>query len=294
MPGSIKEHAYQTTIAIILFLLSATMLYPFLYVVIVSFTDQTAYVPGQLVLWPQRWSLDAYRVILSGHGFTDALGSSLFITLVGTPLAIAVSAMMAYMLAKPTLPGRKWILNLLVFTLLFSPGLIPLYLVIRSLGLIDSRWALILPGVANAWTLLVLKSFFQSLPKEVEESAKIDGSNDLGLFFRIVVPLSKAPLAAFTLFFAVYYWNLYFPAIMFINDVAKWPLQVFLQLMVMAASIEQFVDATAVSDIIGRQRMHPEMLKMAAVVVVTVPILLVYPFLQKHFAKGVLIGSVKG
>jgi len=287
------ELLYQLVLGTVLLLIAAIMLIPLLYVLAVSFTDPSVYKSGKLILWPEKWSLSAYRLVLSGNGFGNALQASLFITLVGTSLSMFVSSTFAYMLSKPELPGRRVILALVLFTMLFSPGLIPHYLLVRSLGLLNSWWALILPVVTNAWTLLVLKSFFQTLPRELEEAAKIDGANDIYIFFRIIVPLSKAPLAAIALFFAVGYWNTYFTAVIYLTDATKWPLQVMLQQVVMASNISRFTSSEVSAQLQLMQRIPSETIKMATVVIVTLPILVVYPFLQKYFAKGVMLGSIK-
>jgi putative aldouronate transport system permease protein len=284
---------YQIILGFFLVVLAAIIIVPLLYVFAVSFTDPMVYDPNKFVLWPERWSIDAYRYLLAGRGFMLSLSASVFITFVGTPLTLMVTATFAYVLSKPRLPGRKPLLMMVLFTMLFSPGMIPAYLLIRSLGLIDSWWALILPGLTNAWSLLVMKSFYQTIPTELEDAAKIDGCSDMGVFFRIVLPLSTAALAAFTLFFAVGYWNIYFSAIIYLNDASKWPLQVMLQQMVIASNASRFLDSAAVTQLQLQRAIPPETVKMAAVVIVTAPIVVVYPFLQKHFAKGVLIGSVK-
>ncbi|MFS0726633.1 carbohydrate ABC transporter permease [Paenibacillus sp. 1P07SE] len=289
-----NDYLYRFSINTFLFLVAAAMLFPLVYVLAVSFTAPEVYVPNQLILWPKQWSLDAYQYILSGSAVINALKSTLFITAVGTPLALILSSSFAYMLSKNHLPGRNVILLLVLFTMLFSPGMIPNYLLVRQLGLIDSLWALILPTLTNAWSLLVLKSFYQSIPSELEDSAKIDGCNDMQTYFRIILPLSKAPLAAFTLFFAVNYWNVYFSALLYLRDATKWTLQVILQQVVLASNASQFVDSAVASQMDNIVQMPPETVKMATIIIVVAPILMVYPFLQKYFAKGVLIGSVKG
>jgi putative aldouronate transport system permease protein len=288
-----RENIYQLFIGSILFLIALSMVFPFIYVVVVSFTDASSYNGASLNFWPKDWSLEAYKIIFSGEGFMNALNSTLFITIIGTPLVLVVSCMFAYMLSKKTLPARKLMLTLVVFTLLFSPGLIPNYLLIKNLGLLDSLWAVILVASANAWTILVMKSFFQNIPSELEESARIDGCSELGVFFRIVLPLSKPMLAAFGLFTAVGYWNTYFNAIIYITDPEKWPLQVFLKQIVISSNIGEFL-STGLQQVQEKVPVPTEVLQMATVVVVTLPVLIVYPFLQKHFAKGVMIGSVKG
>ncbi|MBT2757842.1 carbohydrate ABC transporter permease [Mesobacillus foraminis] len=288
-----RENLYQLFIGLILSLIALSMVFPFIYVLAVSLTDASAYNGNSLNFWPKDWSLEAYKIIFTGEGFMDALKSTVFITGIGTPLVVVVSCMFAYMLSKKTLPARKMMLTLITFTLLFSPGLIPNYLLIKNLGLLDSLWAVILVGSANAWTILVMKSFFQSIPAELEESAKIDGCSDLGVFFKIILPLSKPMLAAFSLFTAVGYWNTYFNAIIYITDPSKWPLQVFLQQVVISSNIGEFL-STGIQEVQQKVPVPTEVLQMAAVVVVTLPVIIVYPFLQKHFAKGVMIGSVKG
>ncbi|GJM71648.1 hypothetical protein HMSSN036_38640 [Paenibacillus macerans] len=215
---------------------------------------------------------------------------SIYVTLVGTIVNLFFTVTMAYPMARRNLMGRNLILNLVIFTMLFGGGMIPTYLVIRDLQLLDTLNSLILPGAISAFNLIIVKNFFQELPPELEDAAKIDGCNELGLLWRIVLPLSKPVLATFTLFYAVGHWNNFFSALLYINDPAKWPLQVMLRQIVMlsqAAGDINSMDPTFVQP--------PEQsIKMAVIVVGTIPILCVYPFLQKHFAKGVLLGSIKG
>jgi putative aldouronate transport system permease protein len=198
---------------------------------------------------------------------------------------------MAYPLSRVDLGGRRVIMLLVVFTILFSGGMIPTFLIVKSLGLLNNIWSLIIPGAISAFNLIILKNFFQQLPESLEESAKIDGCSDYGILFRIALPLSTAALATFALFYAVGHWNSFFNAILYINDYDKWPIQVWLrQIVIMSQG--GIGDSTQFSD----DFVAPpgEIVKMAVIVISTVPILLVYPFLQKHFAKGVLLGSVKG
>lgn len=280
----------QSILNVILFLLAAVMVLPFIYIVMVSFTDASVYEVGKFILWPEKWSLDAYKYVLKGSGFTDALKSTLFITFVGTPLNVLFNSGLGYMLSKNDLPGKSIINKAVVFTMLFGAGMIPGYINMSNLGLINTWWAIILPGTCSAWNVMVMKSFFQGLPMELEEAAEIDGCSTLRIFTIIVLPLSKAMLATFTLFGAVSYWNTYFSAIMYITKTSMMPLQVFLQKIVLASNISDVLDIT---DNLSNT-VPAEITKMATVVVAVVPILCVYPFLQKHFAKGVMIGAVKG
>jgi putative aldouronate transport system permease protein len=256
---------------------------PFFYVVVSSFSATEA-------LIPTVFTLDGYRYIFSTPTLLRSLGVSIYVTVIGTFINLLLTALMAYPLARRALVGRSALLLLVLFTMLFSGGMIPTYFIVKGMGLIDSLWSLMLPGAISAFNLIVLKNFFQQMPDGLEESAKIDGANDLQILFRIVLPLSLPALATFSLFYAVGHWNTYFSAILYLNDAAKWPIQVLLRQIVILAQ-GSIGDSTQMDhDAI----IKPQSVKMAVVVVSTIPILLVYPFLQKHFAKGVLLGSVKG
>ncbi|MDF2926930.1 MAG: transporter permease subunit [Paenibacillaceae bacterium] len=273
---------------ILLGLIAIVTFFPLYYVLVVSFTDPAEYVRKSFVLFPTKWSLESYKFLFATGAFSRSIGVSIYVTLVGTACSLAVTAAFAYTLSRKRLRGRRIMLLLILLTVLFNPGIIPNYLLVRELHLIDSLWALILPALASGWNVILMKNFFDSIPAELEESAAMDGCNDLMTFFRIILPLSLPSLAAFGLFYAVGYWNQFFNAMIYINNAAKWPLQVMLQnILLNANSTELRNDATAVPP-------PMETLKMAAVIVATVPILLVYPFLQKHFAKGAMVGSVKG
>ncbi len=285
-----KRFIGQSILNTILFMIAATMVLPVIYVIMVSFTDASVYEAGQFVLWPKKWSLEAYIYILRGSGFLNALKSTLFITLIGTPTSIIFNAGIAYMLSKRTLPGRNIINTLVMFTMLFGAGMIPSYINMSNLNLLNSWFAIILPGTCGAWTVMVMKSFFQNIPVELEEAAKIDGCGQLRIFSIIVLPLSKAMLATFTLFNAVSYWNTYFSAVMYITKASMQPLQVFLQKIVLSSNYSDVIDLAnaPTSDL------PEEVIKMATVVIAILPIMAVYPSLQKHFAKGVMVGAVKG
>ncbi|SFK94939.1 putative aldouronate transport system permease protein [Paenibacillus sp. 1_12] len=275
----------------VLALISFVCVFPFLYVFSVSFTDPQVYVPLKFYIFPEKWSLSAYKYILSTNSFLNALKSTSFITIIGTILNIVVSFSLAYALTKKTMPGRGIMMGAVIFTLVFSAGIVPNYLLIKQLGLLNSYWALIWPALTNAWSLIVIKSFLESLPSELEDSAKIDGCSDLGVFLRIVIPLSMPAIAAFTLFFAVAHWNTYFNAMIYISDSKKWTLQVLVKTLVIDSDSNGVGQAGAGGD----DRMVPqETIRMASIMLAMAPILVIYPFLQKHFAKGVMLGSVKG
>jgi putative aldouronate transport system permease protein len=293
MKRSIGDRIFDTANIIVLSIIAIITLFPLYYVFVVSFTDPAEYIQKQgYILFPEKWTLDSYKYLLSTSAFQTATMISGFLATVGTALSLVITAALAYGLSRKRLQGRRLIMLLILITLLFSPGLIPPYLLVRDLGLINSIWSLILPVLTSGWYVILMKSFFDSIPVELEESAIIDGSTDIGVFFRIVLPLSLPALAAFGLFYAVAYWNTFFSAVLYINDHAKWPLQLVLRNMLIDSSTQ--AGGSAAAEMMAEQNIPTETLKMAAVVIATLPILCVYPFLQKHFAKGVMLGSVKG
>ena len=278
----IVNYALLAIIGIITFL-------PFVHVVAGSFTTSAEMAAKKFILIPTVYSLDAYQYIFSTGTIFRAMFVSVCVTVLGTAFSMFITALFAYALSRRDLDGRRVLMFLVVFTMLFSGGLIPSFLVVRELNLIDSYAALVLPIAINAFNLIILKNFFQNIPEGLEESAKIDGCNDFGILFRIVLPLSLPALATISLFYAVTYWNTYLNAIMYLNDSMKWPIQVLLrQIVILASGLDS--DASLDSEVPPPD----QAVKMAVIVVATLPILAVYPFLQKHFAKGALLGSIKG
>jgi putative aldouronate transport system permease protein len=283
------ERAFGVLNAVLLGITALITAFPIYYVFIVSFTDPIEFLQKDLVLFPENWTLESYSYLLSTQAFPKALGVSAFLAIVGTACSLALTSSLAYALSRKRMQGRSVILLLILFIILFSPGIIPNYILVRELGLINNIWSVILVALSNGWFVILMKGFFESIPEALDEAAAIDGCNEIMAWVRIVLPLSLPALAAFGLFFAVSYWNQYFNALMYLNDADKWPIQVLLQNML--------VDASGSSlDVADITRTPPpqETLKMAAVVIAITPILFVYPFLQKHFAKGVMVGSVKG
>jgi len=286
---SLGSRLFDSANYLLLTIVALVMILPFIYVIAVSFATPEEIAQRGFILFPTQFSLSAYAYIFSTDTLLRSLGTSIYITLMGTFINLFFTSMMAYPLAKRHLRGREKILLLVLFTMLFNGGMIPTYFVVKDVGLIDSLWALMIPGAISAFNLIIMKNFFQQVPYELEESAKIDGCNDLGILFRIVIPLSLPAMATIGLFYAVTHWNTFFNAILYINDSSKWPLQVLLRDIVMLAN-DRFGDQSAVE----RSDFHPITIRMAVIVFATVPILLVYPFLMKHFAKGAMMGSVKG
>jgi putative aldouronate transport system permease protein len=279
---------FQVVNVIVLGGFALLCLLPFLNVLGSSFATPGELATRPFIVIPETFTLDAYRYILSTATIFRALGVSLFVTVAGTFVSLLLTALMAYALSKRYLRGRRVINFLVVFTMLFSGGMIPTFIVVQKLGLIDSLWALILPVAINAFNFVIMRSFFQAIPDSLEEAARIDGCSDLGVFWRIVLPLSIASIATIGLFYAVAYWNTYQHAILYINDSAKWPIQVLLRQIVIVAS-GMNADASVVDVVPPAQSV-----KMAVIVVATLPMLVVYPFIQRYFVKGALIGSVKG
>lgn len=279
--------------AVLLGLLALMMIFPFYYICVISFTSFEEYARSELILWPKEWVLDAYTYIFHSKEFIHSIGVTIYITVVGSLINLLLTATMAYAITR-NIWGQKVFLFMVLFTFVFHAGMIPTYLMVRATGMIDTYWALIIPGAINAFNLIVIRQFFLSIPEELYEAAVIDGANDLHIFTRIVIPLSKPAFAAFGLFYAVVNWNTYFSAILYLNDSTKWTVQVILrQIVIMNDASNSLVSAAR--DAARSGTMPPgESIGMAAILLATVPILLVYPFLQKHFAKGVMLGSVKG
>lgn len=273
---------------VLLTIIGLVTVLPFVYILAVSFTSPHEVAKGGFILFPKEWSLSAYKYIFSTDTLIKSLGVSIYITVVGTAINLLFTSLMAYPLARQTLRGRQPILLAVLFTMLFSGGLIPTYFVVKDLGLTNSLWSLMIPNAISAFNLIVLKNFFQQIPDGLEDSARIDGCNDVGVLFRIVLPLSMPALATFGMFYAVAHWNQFFNAIMYINDNHKWPVQVLLREIVILA--QSRIGDTGFEE----TEIQPLTIRMAVIVFATVPILIVYPFLQKHFAKGVMLGSVKG
>lgn len=272
----------------LLVIIALACLLPFVNVIASSFATTQEVVAKKFILFPTTFSLDAYQYILSTPTIFKGLSVSVGVTLVGTLVSMVLTAFMAYALSRQYLIGRGAINFIIVFSMLFSGGMIPTFLVVKSMGLIDSYWSLIIPVAINAFNLIIMRNFFQALPESLEESAKMDGANDFVVFFRIMLPLALPSIATISLFYGVTYWNTYMNAILYINDSTKWPIQILLRQIVIVSSGMQ-ADSGSVDVIPPAQT-----IKMAVIVIATVPMLIAYPFVQKHFTKGALLGAVKG
>ncbi|MFD3520160.1 carbohydrate ABC transporter permease [Streptomyces sp. NPDC058653] len=288
-PGSLPWRSLKSLILLVCVIL---VVLPFVAIIATSLADaDQVNKAGGYVLWPDDITFSSYRALLSGGLVSKAMLVSIGVTVVGTALSLVCSIMLAYGLSRPGSFGHKPVLMLLLMSMLFAPGIIPSYLMVKQLGMINSYWSLILPTMINAFNVIVLRSFFMNLPKELIDAARIDGASEPKILTRIVLPLSKASVAVIGLFYAVTYWNAFFNALLYINDAAKWPMQLVLRTYVVnnAALSGGQVDVAA-----GAPLPPAQSLQAAILVLSIVPIVIVYPFLQRHMNKGVMLGAVKG
>ena len=283
------ETRLEKTVKVVVFgVILILVIYPFLSVLATSLASEADVVKnGGLVIWPEHPTFNAYHTILAGGVVTRAVWVSVAITTIGTLVSLAVTIGMAYGLSRGVWGGRFFLL-LALFTLLFTPGIIPNYLAVKQYGLLNTYAALVLPVVVSAFNLVVLRQFFMNIPAELLDSARIDGANDWDILVKIVVPLSKAVIAVVGLFYAVSYWNDFFNALLYLNDNAMWPLQLVLRTYVVQGS-----PLPLAGDVV--ENAPPQQsVQMAVVIVAMIPILCIYPFLQRYFTRGVLSGAIKG
>ena len=292
MKRSPQERVGMFFVHLICIAAGAFTIIPFLYVVAGSLATEKELVERAFFIIPHTVSFNAYKYIIADGSIFRGLANSFFIMVAGTIVNMFFTATMAYPLSKAWLKGRNAALNIVIVTMLFSGGMIPNYLVVRGLHLLDSYWALMLPGAVSAFNLIIVKNFFQELPRDLEEAAMIDGCSDLGIFVKIILPLSKPSLASVGLFYAVSHWNDFFNSLIYLNSSEKFPVQIILRQIVLLAQGAS-ADGTAID--FGPGGTPPEQaVKMAATVVATIPILCVYPFVQRYFEQGVMVGAVKG
>jgi putative aldouronate transport system permease protein len=273
---------------IILSAVVLSALYPFIYMAAVSLSSGTYVLKGEVNWYPKGFNLDMYQLVFQDPRILKAYLNTIIYVTLGTVIALFVTSLGAYSLAKKEMVFQKGFTLMIVFTMFFTGGMIPTFLVVKSFGMMDTIWAMVLPGAVSTWNLLVMRTFFSDIPAELEESGRIDGLNDLGIFFRIVLPLSKAVIATIGLFYAVALWNNFMLPLLYLRDPELFPLQVILRNIVLAGQ------NTGAATNVGDSMVVEESLKFAVIMVSTVPILLIYPFIQKYFVKGVMIGAVKG
>lgn len=295
--SAIRETGFDRTFNIInytaqgLFLLIVA--YPLLYVISASLSDPIKVTAGKVWVWPVNFTTEGYRAIFQDDLLIRSFFNSVFYTASGTAVSVVLTILAAYPLSRKELPGRGIIMFLFLFTLLFNGGLIPTYLVIKELGMLNTRWAMILPSALSVYNMIITRTYFQTaIPDELLDAAKIDGASDFRFVRDIVIPLSGPIVAVNALFYAVAQWNQYFSALIYLTDQHLWPLQLTLREILIQNNIPAAMMGD-VGEMVRRQALR-DLLKYSLIVVATVPILVVYPFVQKHFVRGALIGSVKG
>lgn len=282
--------------ALNLFIISAIVfvcLYPFLNVVAMSLSSGRAILSGEVSFLPIEPQLASFQAILGKQDIWTSMRTTVTVTAFGTAIGLALTVGAAYALSRRRLKGRHAISVFILFTMFFSGGLIPTFLVVKQLGLLDKVWALILPSAVNVFNFIVMRTFFQQLPESLEEAAILDGCNDVTCLTKIVLPLSLPIIATIGLFFAVGFWNEYFSSLLYISDPTKFTLQLKLRQLIFTEELNQISASSGTGEGLG-QSVMPESLKAASIVVSTLPIIIVYPWLQKYFVKGVMLGSVKG
>ncbi|GIP16465.1 ABC transporter permease [Paenibacillus montaniterrae] len=289
MRASRGEKLFYMINYVLLSLIALSCIVPLMNVIALSLSDANAIMSGKVSLLPVGWTLYSFESLFKGTPILNAFWNSVEITIIGTILSLVVTIMAAYPLSRRQFYARSFFTMAMVFTMIFSGGLIPTYLVVAKLGLVNSYYALWLPGLASAYNVLIMRTYFSNIPYELDEAARIDGCGELRILFNIMLPLSKPVLATIALFYGVGFWNAFMSVMIYINDTAKYNMTVLVQNMIKSTSmVQDFSDPDMIANL------TPDGIRAAAVIVMVIPILLVYPFLQKYFVKGVMLGSIKG
>jgi putative aldouronate transport system permease protein len=286
---SVSYKIFKVVNVIILLLVVYVTLFPFLNVLAQSFSGQAEINAGKVNLIPKGFNVETYKTILHDKTFWTSYRNTIVYTVVATVISMVMTTMFAYVLAKKRLMGRKFFTSFAVFTMFFHGGLIPNYVLIKSLGLTNTMWAIVVPGAISIFNMLIMKSFFEAMPEELEEAASIDGSSTYGTFLKIILPLSKPILATMVLFYAVANWNAWFSAFLYLDQSNMFPVTLYLRNLLAGATTGQSAGATAADDL---QQIAAN-IKAVTMVLTVLPILCVYPFVQKHFVSGIMLGSVK-
>ncbi|MEK3734420.1 MULTISPECIES: carbohydrate ABC transporter permease [Paenibacillus] len=288
---SLGDRIFLTVTYIMLTLVLIAVLYPLIYIVSSSLSSPSAVSAGKVWLWPVDMTLAGYEAVFRNGQVLTGYANSLFYTVAGTLISVSLTIMVAYPLSKKSFFGRTPLMIFITFTMLFSGGLIPTYLVVKSMGLIDTRWALLIPNAVWVWQVIIARTFFQtSIPDELSEAADIDGCSDIRYIFSVVLPLAKPIIAVLSLMYAVGQWNAYFDALIYLKSQSLYPLQLILRSILILGSGTSNIDAGEMV----RQQQMAELMKYSLIVVASLPVLVIYPFVQRYFVQGMLIGSVKG
>jgi putative aldouronate transport system permease protein len=287
------DRMFNLVNVVILSLFLITVLYPLIYIVSSSFSSTDAVMSGKVFLWPIEPTLDGYEAVFKHKLIWSGYTNSIFYTVAGTIINVTLTIMAAYALSRRDLFGKNVIMFLFVFTMLFSGGLIPSYLLARDIGILDTRWAMLLPSALGIWNLIITRTYFQTtIPDELLEASQLDGCNDFKFLWYVVIPLSGPILAVITLFYAVGHWNQFFNALIYLSKQDLYPLQIILRDVLVQNSVDlsMLADAEDAAKLDGLR----ELLKYSLIVVASIPVLVIYPFVQKYFVKGIMIGSLKG
>lgn len=288
---SVGDRIFLSVTYILLILVLIAVLYPLIYIVSSSLSSPSAVSAGKVWLWPVDVSLAGYEAVFRNGQVLTGYANSLFYTVAGTFISVSLTIMVAYPLSKKSFFGRTPLMVFITFTMLFSGGLIPTYLVVKSMGMIDTRWALLIPNAVWVWQVIIARTFFQtSIPDELSEAADIDGCSDIRYIFSVVLPLAKPIIAVLSLMYAVGQWNAYFDALIYLKSQSLYPLQLILRSILILGSGTGNMDA---GEMVKQQQMA-ELMKYSLIVVASLPVLVIYPFVQRYFVQGMLIGSVKG
>ncbi|NGP45559.1 carbohydrate ABC transporter permease [Bacillaceae bacterium SIJ1] len=277
---------------ILLTIVLIVIMYPLLFVVSASFSNPQYVIAGEMWLWPKGFNVDSYQKVFQNEDIINGFVNTVKYTVAGTFLNVLMTIFAAYPLSRRDLRGRGFIMAFIVFTMFFSGGLIPTYLLIKNLGMLDTFWVMIIPNAVAVWNIIIMRTFFQSIPHELQESATMDGCGNLRILRSIVLPLSLPVIAVMVLFYAVGHWNSYFQALIYLQDQENFPLQLILRQILIQNQTDDMIQTTTESFL--QQQLSVEGLKYAVLIVANLPMLMLYPFLQKYFVKGVMIGSLKG
>jgi putative aldouronate transport system permease protein len=286
------DRIFMVCVYLLLTVLLAVVLLPLLYIVASSFSSPEAVSSGRVLLWPVDFSLRGYHAVFANPQVVQGYLNSLFYTVVGTLVSVTMTIAIAYPMSRRTLVGRNVVMTAILFTMLFTGGLIPTYLVVQSVGLLDTRWALIIPQAIGVWQVIIARTYFRTaIPEELVEAAELDGCGDLRFLWSVVIPLAKPMIAVIALMYAIMQWNSYFDALIYLKNPDLFPLQLVLRnILILNTTGGGAVDASVV---LQRQQLA-DLLKYSLIVVASVPVLLIYPFVARYFTKGILIGAVKG
>lgn len=293
---SISSLVLDIVIHITLVFLVVVTLYPIIYIFSVSVSSAAAYEAGKVILWPAEFTWDAYKIVFEAGTVPNAFKNTVIYTVLYTVLSLFFTTTMAYPLSRPAekLAFKGFYNKLVVFTMFFNAGTIPIYLVVQSVGLLDSMWSLIIPALITTYNLVVMRTFFVSIPVELEEAAFLDGANEFTIFYKIVLPLSKAAIATVGLFYGVYQWNSWYSAMLYLKSKEKFPLQLVLRDIIVQNQMAAELAAQGDMSMMTEVQSNVESIKYATLFISIAPMLAVYPFIQKYFVKGVMVGSVKG